>query len=157
MLPLAVASRMRAPSYPSVPTSGLAMLHSCSWAKPLLESCPEAPVLAKSGEPLRSVAAEQSPGDSAPPPPRDPCPEPLDRDLTAQKRPGPGQPRRITVSPSLLLKRPWVSFKSTRGPALFKSISNQAQFLTCRPLCFLELEPAVQPLQFCELDPRSKV
>ena len=57
----------------------------------------------------------------------------------------------------VLLKSPSLLLISTRSLNLFKNIYTQAQFLTLRPPNFFNFEPAVQPLSFCELDPRINV
>ena len=56
-----------------------------------------------------------------------------------------------------LLKRPPVSFKSTRNPQPFKINYSLVQILAHSPLTFLELVPAVQLLFFYALDPRINV
>ena len=46
---------------------------------------------------------------------------------------------------------------STRSPTLFRNIYAEALFYSLSPLSSLKIEPAVQPLPFCELDPRINV
>ena len=58
---------------------------------------------------------------------------------------------------AFLLKSPWTFRELTRGPLQFKNNSRSALFLAFRPLSFPVFEPAIQPLSFCTLDPRSKV
>ena len=76
--------------------------------------------------------------------------KPPDPDLTARKR-------RYRFGFTLLLKSPPGSEYSTRSPTLFKNIYAEALFLALSPLSFLEFEPAVQHLTFCELDPGVNV
>ena len=75
-------------------------------------------------------------------------PDPSDRDPTAEIR---GYPFGL----AFLLKNPLSLVESTRTPSLFKSIYRTAKNLAQTPLNFLVFEPAVQPLPFRELDPRS--
>ena len=84
----------------------------------------------------------------------------LDPKVTKSKPSDPNpmaQNLRYWFSLSHLLKRPWVFLELTRRPSLFKSIYKPVLFYSPRPLSFLDFEPAVQPLFFCELDPRTKV
>ena len=77
-------------------------------------------------------------------------PEPLDLDPTVWI-----QAYRFGLA--LFLKRPSAFPYLTRRPSLFKSIYKPVLFYSPRPLSFLDFEPAIQPLFFCELDPRTKV
>ena len=67
------------------------------------------------------------------------------------------QIRAYRFSLAYLLKSPRLLFKSTRNPVPFKTNSNQALFYSLKTLSFFKLEPAVQPWQFCTLDPRTNV
>ena len=121
--------------------------------------------MANTGDP---PAAEQSSGDLPPPLPRA---KPLSRPIRSQRlRLDLGsfksEPQDLDLTADILrywfgleflLKSPPVSSESTRGPAVFKSNYKWAKNFARTPLSFLEIEPAVQPWCFCELDPRSKV
>ena len=145
------------------------MMRTTSQAKPQAKTSPGTPDSTNSGEFSRRVAAEQSRRrlTAAARAPNHSCPldlrsthlirsrvplrlEPTDRDPTAEIQPYP-------FGLSLLLKSPRLSLKSTRSPLMFKNIYGLAQFLAVNPLSFLEIEPAVQPWCFCELDPGSIV
>ena len=56
-----------------------------------------------------------------------------------------------------LLKSPRAFGISTRRPSQVKNNYSLTLFLAFRPPRFPVLEPEVQALQFCELDPRTKV
>jgi hypothetical protein len=137
--------------------------HGCSLTQNPLKSQPGWPILATSGRaPPRSLVSGE------------PCrrPEhPLDLNRPIQK-----QRWRLDLNPTLsepsdpdpsaqiqsyrfglaiLLKSPWTFRELTRGPLQFKSNCSPALFLSHSPLSFLIFEPAVQPLSFCELDPRT--
>ena len=74
----------------------------------------------------------------------------LDLDPTAEIHPYP-------FALAILLKSPSSFLESTRGPAVFKTNYRWAKNLAQTTLSYLEIEPTVQPLTFCELDPRTKV
>src|SRR6185312_3508994 len=114
---------------------------------------------------LRSCAAAGARRRRVPPPPSpaDHTDRPI---LNRRSRldPDPGNPEPSDLDPMdqiqtypfallFLLKRPPVSFKSTRNPQPFKINYSLVQILARSPLSFLEFEPAVQHLTFCELDP----
>ena len=146
-----MASRALAPS-PEWPV-GSRMTRGSSPTQSLLESQPGVPSSASSGAapPRERVSGGQRrrfPATSALSRPikngrarLDRIPirsEPLDLDPTAHTR-------RYRFGLAILLKRPWIYFKSTRSPVPFKTISNHAQIYSLRPLSFIKMEPAIHP------------
>ena len=119
-----------------------------------LDLTPGRPGLAKSGEPppREHVASE-----SRRRPARPTCHSRLILILRPRTDPSRVKQTAYRSALSLLLKSPPVSSESTRGPAVFKSNYRWAQNFARTPLSFLEIEPAIQPWCFCELDLRTNV
>ena len=121
---------------------------------------PRSAGLGVSGEP----SAAGAPSPVSPAAARSPFhPKPPDPESTRTIRSRPPDPNPAAGNQTyrfalhVLLKSPSLLLISTRSLNLFKNIYTQAQFLTLRPPNFFNFEPAIQPLSFCELDPRINV
>ena len=152
--PSPLRSPLRAPHRLSRPTCALPVPRSCSRTQIRVKIGPGTPLAVFSDEapPREHIAGESHR-------------HPASHQVLAARSPSDG-PKQIRPESTqadtgqhraILQMRPRVFLESTRSPSQVKTISNQAQFLTFKPLTLLDFELAIQPLPFCELDPRVKV
>ena len=162
--PLTVASPARAQHHHPTCSSDLRVSRSSFCTRPQ----PKWPT----GAPERPAPASSPPRSSAPAvcaaSPRAQTPSRPILNRRSRLDPDPGNPEPSDLDPMgqiqtypfallFLLKRPPVSFKSTRNPQPFKINYSLVQILANSPLSFLNFEPAVLLLFFYELDPGSIV